>query len=207
MRNLACRKANHGLLFRMRSYSNRHKDVTRAAKPGAIGLISVRRAPGKASQGLLSAGGRVLRCALGRGGISSRKREGDGATPLAAMRVLAGYVRPDAAMPRRAGMSLSVLRRDDGWCDAPADARYNRPVRLPFGPSHERMWRDDRLYDAVVVLDWNIRPRARNLGSAIFLHVAKPGFRPTEGCVAIEPAAMRWLLPRLSRRTVLRVVG
>lgn len=207
MRNLACRKANHGLLFRMRSYSNRQDGDTRAAKPGAIGLICVRRAPGKASQGLLSAGGRVLRCALGRGGISAHKREGDGATPLAAMRVLAAYVRPDAAMPRRAGIPLATTRRDDGWCDATRDARYNRPVRLPFGPSHERLWRDDRLYDAVVVLDWNIRPRARNRGSAIFLHIARAGFRPTEGCVAVEPAAMRWLLPRLSRRTVLKVVG
>ena len=68
------------------------------------------------------------------------------------------------------------------------------------------MLRPDRLYDAVIVLDWNIRPRRRNRGSAIFLHIARPGFRPTEGCVAVSPAAMAWLLPRVSRRTVLRVV-
>jgi L,D-peptidoglycan transpeptidase YkuD (ErfK/YbiS/YcfS/YnhG family) len=167
----------------------------------------VRRAPGDGTRGLLAAGGKVVPCALGRSGISARKREGDGATPLAAMAVLAGYFRPDGGMPRHGGLGLTAIRRDDGWCDAPADANYNRPVRLPYRPSHEKMWRADRLYDAVVVLDWNIRPRARHRGSAIFLHVAREGFRPTEGCVALAPAAMRWLLPRLSRRTVLRVIG
>jgi L,D-peptidoglycan transpeptidase YkuD (ErfK/YbiS/YcfS/YnhG family) len=170
-------------------------------------MVCVRRKPGDVRRGLLAAGGKVVPCALGRSGVSARKREGDGATPLAAMRMLGGYFRPDAGMPRHGGLALASLRRDDGWCDAPGDANYNRPVKLPFVPSHEKMWRADRLYDAVVVLDWNIRPRARNRGSAIFLHVAKAGFRPTEGCVAIAPQAMRWLLPRLSPRTVLRVIG
>jgi L,D-peptidoglycan transpeptidase YkuD (ErfK/YbiS/YcfS/YnhG family) len=170
-------------------------------------MVSVRRKPGDGRKGLLRAGGRVIPCALGRSGISALKREGDGATPLASMRMLGGFFRPDAAMPRRSGLPLAAIGRNDGWCDAPADASYNRPVRLPFRAGHERMWRSDRLYDAVVVLDWNIRHRARNRGSAIFLHVARDGFRPTEGCVAIAPDAMRWLLPRLSRRTVLKVVS
>lgn len=181
--------------------------VSRRGKSTLIGMVSVRRKPGDGSKGLLCAGGRVIACALGRGGISAFKREGDGATPLAGMRMLAGFYRPDASMPRRSGLRLTAIGRRDGWCDAPADANYNRPVRLPFGPSHETLWRKDRLYDAVVVLDWNVRFRARWRGSAIFLHVAREGLRPTEGCVAIPPAAMRWLLPLLSRRTVLRVLG
>jgi L,D-peptidoglycan transpeptidase YkuD (ErfK/YbiS/YcfS/YnhG family) len=170
-------------------------------------MVCVRRAPRDGRRGLLAAGGKVIPCALGRSGISAVKREGDGATPLARMRLLGGYFRPDKAMPRHSALPLAAIGRLDGWCDAPADASYNRPVRLPFKPSHERMWRGDRLYDAVVVLDWNIAPRARNRGSAIFLHIARQGFKPTEGCVAISPAAMRWLLPRLSQRTVLRVLG
>ncbi|MBX3529349.1 MAG: L,D-transpeptidase family protein [Rhizobiaceae bacterium] len=170
-------------------------------------MVSVRRKPGDGRKGLLHAGGRVIPCALGRSGISAFKREGDGATPLAAMRMLGGFYRLGGGMPRASALPLAAIGRHDGWCDAPADANYNRPVQLPSRAGHERMWRSDRLYDAVVVLDWNIRPRARYRGSAIFLHVAKEGFGPTEGCVAIAPAAMRWLLPRLSRRTVLRVIA
>ncbi len=175
-------------------------------KSWLIRAITVRPKPGSRTRGLLATGGRVIPCALGRGGISSRKREGDGATPLASMRVLGGYIRADGRMPRAGALRLAAIRDDDGWCDAPGDANYNCPVRLPFKPSHERMRRSDALYDAVIVLDWNIRTRARNRGSAIFLHIARQGYAPTEGCVAVSPAAMRWLLPRLSRRSVLRVV-
>ena len=182
-------------------------DVSRQRRSGLIRTLVVRPKPGNRARGLLAAGGKVLPCALGRGGISAFKREGDGATPLASMRLLGGFRRPDRAMPRSSGLPLAAIGRDDGWCDAPGDPNYNRPVKLPFRPSHERMWRDDGLYDAVVVLDWNIGARARGRGSAIFLHVARAGFAPTEGCVAIAPAAMRWLLPRLSRRAVLKVLG
>lgn len=191
----------------MQPYSNARPGVSGRGKSTLIDMVFVRRRPGDGRKGLLCAGGRVIPCALGRSGISALKREGDGATPLAQMRMLGGFFRPGAGMPRASALPLAAIGRNDGWCDAPADASYNRPVRLPFRAGHECMWRNDRLYDAVVVLDWNTRPRARYRGSAIFLHVAKDGFAPTEGCVAIAPAAMRWLLPKLSRRTVLRVVG
>lgn len=189
----------------MRSYS-KNRDSTRVGrKLGGVRLITVRPRPGNRRQCLIAVGGRVLPGALGRGGISTFKREGDGATPLAAMRLLGGYFRR-GGMPAASPLPLVPIRADTGWCDAPADPNYNRPVKLPFRASHEEMKRPDRLYDAVVVLDWNVTRRVRNRGSAIFLHVARPGFSPTEGCVAIAPAAMRWLLPRLSRRTVLRVI-
>ncbi len=191
----------------MRPYSTARDGDSVRARSWQIDVICVRAAPRDRPRGLLVAGGRVIPCALGRSGISAFKREGDGATPRAAMRLIGGYFRPDKGMPRRCALPLAPIDRSDGWCDAPGDANYNRPVRLPFRPGHERMWRADRLYDAVIVLDWNFRRRARNRGSAIFLHVARPGFAPTEGCVAISPAAMRWLLPRLSPRTVLKVVG
>lgn len=189
----------------MRSYPKKHDH--NAARPifGALRTLAVRARPGKPSQGLLVAGSRVMPCALGRGGISARKREGDGATPLAAMRLLWGYVRRGRMRPV-SRLSLAPIGADLGWCDAPADRNYNRPVRLPYAASHEDIRRPDRLYDAVIVLDWNIRPRRRGCGSAIFLHVARPGFRPTEGCVAVAPRDMAWLLPRLSPRTVLTVL-
>ena len=165
----------------------------------------VRGRPGNRSQGLLILGNRVMRCALGRSGISANKREGDGATPLASIKVVGGFRRGRRiAAPTR--LSLRAIRADLGWCDAPADANYNRPVRLPFAASHEKMLRGDRLYDVVIVLDWNISSRRRNLGSAIFLHVAKPGYPPTEGCVAVSARDMAWLLPRLSKGRVVSVV-
>lgn len=189
----------------MRAYPRITDSKRVGRKLGRIGQLTVRARPGNRRQCLVWAGGRVLPGALGRSGITAVKREGDGATPLAAMRLVAGYIRRGRMSPV-SRLPLSAIRGDLGWCDAPSDANYNRPVRLPCRASHETMLRADGLYDAVVVLDWNLRPRMRGRGSAIFLHIARPGFLPTEGCVAISPAAMRWLLPRLSRRTVLRVV-
>lgn len=189
----------------MQSYSKKLECKPAGQKYGLPGTLSVRARPGNAAQGILVAGARAMPCALGRGGISAFKREGDGATPLAAMRLLGGYFRR-GRMRAVSGLPLAPVGDGDGWCDAPADRNYNRPVRLPYKASHENMRRPDRLYDAVIVLDWNIRPRMRNRGSAIFLHVAKPGFKPTEGCVAVSPRDMAWLLPRLSPRTVLRVL-
>lgn len=154
----------------------------------------------------MNAGGWVFRCALGRSGISALKREGDGATPLGRLRILCGYRSPGWRR-RPVSLGLATLRVDQGWCDATADRNYNRPVRLPYPASHERMRRPDGLYDVCLVLDWNIRPRRRNCGSAIFFHLARPRHLPTEGCVAIPRPVMARLLPRLSRRTVLRVLG
>lgn len=170
-------------------------------------LATVRLRPGNPRQGLLSIGGKVYPCALGRGGISAFKREGDGATPLARMRVLSGYWRADRHLRPTSALAFRPIHSDDGWCDAPGDANYNRPVRIPYPASHEHMLRNDRLYDHVIVLDWNTGPRKRSAGSAIFLHVAKPGLQPTEGCIAVAPATMRKILPLLSDRTVVQILG
>jgi L,D-peptidoglycan transpeptidase YkuD (ErfK/YbiS/YcfS/YnhG family) len=86
------------------------------------------------------------------------------------------------------------LRPSDGWCDDPADRNYNRPVRLPYPGGHEDMWRQDHLYDIVVVLDWNLRNPRPGSGSAIFFHLASPGFAPTAGCIAVTLPAMRQIL-------------
>ena len=169
-------------------------------------IFGVRRRPGKASQGILSLQGRTFRCALGKGGIAALKREGDGATPLADLRVLGGYFRADGVVRRRDRLGLTPIGGDLGWCDAPDDRNYNRPVRLPYPASHENMRRRDRLYDVCIVLDWNISPRRRNCGSAIFLHIARPGYLPTEGCIALSPRDMQVILPLLSTRTVFRVM-
>lgn len=190
----------------MRSYSKfrEHKGAN-AVKPRGLWRLTVRARPGNPQQGLLNAGGTVFPCALGQGGISTRKREGDGATPLARMRLLSGYFRADHVRAGQTRLAMQPIGSDLGWCEVPNDRNYNRPVRLPYAASHEHMKRNDRLYDFCLVLDWNIVPRRRGRGSAIFFHLARPGFTPTQGCVAVTEKVMARLLPLLSRRTVLSV--
>jgi L,D-peptidoglycan transpeptidase YkuD (ErfK/YbiS/YcfS/YnhG family) len=132
------------------------------------------------------------------------KREGDGGTPLASMRVLRGYVR-ERRFPYRSTLQLERISPTLGWCEVPRDRNYNRPVRMPYAASHECMRREDGLYDACIVLDWNIRPRIHGRGSAIFFHLARLGFKPTAGCVAVSRQVMRRLLPLLSSKTMLTV--
>lgn len=172
---------------------------------GSVRTLTVRARPGKPTHGILQVGATTYACALGRSGITSNKREGDGATPLARMRLLGGYIRR-GRFQARSDLPLALIRADLGWCEVPEDRNYNRPVRMPYAASHETMMRDDNLYDACIVLDWNIRPRLRGRGSAIFFHLARPGFAPTAGCVAVTHKVMARLLPLLSTQTVLRVV-
>jgi L,D-peptidoglycan transpeptidase YkuD (ErfK/YbiS/YcfS/YnhG family) len=157
-----------------------------------------------ATQGWIVLGEWRLRCALGRSGRRAVKREGDGATPLGAYQLLRAYYRSDRIMRPRMQVPLRRLRADDGWCDASNDRNYNRPVRHPYPASAERMWRDDGLYDVVVVLDYNVRSRAKARGSAIFMHCARPGFAPTEGCVALVRSELLRLLARAGRHAVVR---
>lgn len=190
----------------MRSYSKkRERNGVGAKLRSGLPTLTVRAKPGDRSKGLLNAGGIVFPCALGRGGISSLKREGDGATPIGRMRILSGYFRKDHFSPKNTQLAMTPIDPTLGWCEVPDDRNYNRPVRLPYAASHEHMLRDDRLYDVCIVLDWNISPRRRGRGSAIFFHLARPGFSPTQGCVAVTAKVMARLLRHLSERTVLTV--
>ncbi|MBF0268065.1 MAG: L,D-transpeptidase family protein [Alphaproteobacteria bacterium] len=137
-----------------------------------------------------------FRCALGRSGVSTAKREGDGATPAGRFPLRRVFFRPDRLDPPLTRLPVLALHPDDGWCDDPGHLDYNRPVRLPFAASHEKMWREDALYDLGAVLGHNDAPPVPYLGSAIFLHVAKPDYAPTEGCVALALDDLRSLLLR-----------
>ncbi|MEM8663150.1 MAG: hypothetical protein AAGF49_03385 [Pseudomonadota bacterium] len=149
--------------------------------------VLVRPRPGVPHQALVSGGGRVLLAAIGEAGIASAKREGDRATPRLRLRPLAGLSRGRL----RPGVPHRLARSDDGWCDDPRAQAYNRPVRLPFARSHEVLRRDDGLYDAVLFTDHNLRPRVLGHGSAIFIHVARPGLSGTMGCIAFPERVWR----------------
>lgn len=170
-----------------------------------IEVLTVRAVPGAKGRGRLHAGGLVLPCALGPAGIVRRKREGDGATPAGRFRLVHAFWRADRHPRPPLALRLAPIRPGDLWCDDPRHALYNRPARAPFRAGHETMRREDRLYDLVIVTDHNQRPRVRGAGSAIFFHIARDGLTPTQGCVAIAPAAMRRLAPRLAPGAVLAI--
>jgi len=159
--------------------------------------IIVRRAPGRPKEARVQLAHGVRRAALGRGGIRSLKREGDGGTPIGCLPVRRVLYRADR-MPRpRVRVPVQAIRAADGWCDDPKDRNYNRPVRLPYGRGTESMMRNDHLYDLVLVLGHNDRPRLRGRGSAIFAHLARPGHTPTEGCIAFSHRDLMAVLAQL----------
>jgi L,D-peptidoglycan transpeptidase YkuD (ErfK/YbiS/YcfS/YnhG family) len=134
---------------------------------------------------LLHHEGQCYRAAIGKGGMVPRKTEGDGATPLGLLPLRRILYRADRVARPRAAVAVIPLAPHDGWCDDPADHAYNQPVRLPYAARAEELWRSDPLYDVIAVLGWNDSPIVRNAGSAIFLHVARPDYTPTEGCIAL----------------------
>ena len=139
-------------------------------------------------------GDRVWACAIGRGGVCAEKREGDGATPSGAWPLRSLFYRPDRVGRPVTSLPCRALTPQDGWCDDPADPAYNRLVALPYPSRHEAMWREDHLYDMVVTLAHNDDPPVPGRGSAIFLHVAKHDYGPTEGCVALAAEDLRVFL-------------
>lgn len=163
-------------------------------------------------RGILAVGERRFPCAVGRGGLKARKREGDGATPIGTWPILAVLYRSDRvrrpAGPFSAGpMTARPIRPDDGWCDALGDRNYNRAVRHPYPASAEHLWREDRLYDLVLVLGHNTRPRIQGHGSAIFMHLSRVDYAPTAGCIGLRERDLRCVIATLARRTRVHVPG
>lgn len=167
----------------------------------AIGCIRIQIRPGRRSQGWLSAGAMTWPVALGRGSIRADKREGDGGTPAGTFHPVRLWWRADR-LPRPA--TLLPVRRigpNDAWCEDPSDRRYNRFFQRSEEEKGDRLRRDDRLYDLVVEIDHNTRPRVAGRGSAVFIHVARDGFAPTAGCVALRFQDLLKLVAKLSPNT------
>ena len=147
---------------------------------------------------VLDWGAGVRRAAIGPGGIAVKGGEGDGITPIGSWPVREIFYRADRIARPDVKLPLRAIQPDDGWCDAPNDDCYNRLVRLPYRASAETMWRDDHLYDLVAVLGFNDDPVLAGKGSAIFLHLAKPDYASTHGCVALAFADVLAALEQLA---------
>jgi len=163
--------------------------------------MTVRRKPGNPTRGWLIAGQLSLPVALGRGGVKANKREGDGATPRGTFRLKRLWWRAERHARPATLLPAQRIKPDDGWCEDPSDRHYNRPVKVPPQAKADRLARADALYDFIVEIDHNTRPRVAGRGSAVFIHVARPRLAPTAGCVALELSSLRRLLARVGPRT------
>ncbi|AMN38683.1 L,D-transpeptidase family protein [Rhodoplanes sp. Z2-YC6860] len=166
-----------------------------------IATFFVRRKPGFSTRGWLIAGPLALPVALGRGGIRANKREGDGGTPRGTFRLKRLWWRADRVARPLTHLPIRPITGVDGWCEDPADRRYNQPIRLAKGHPGDRLKREDGLYDFIIEIDHNTRPRIAGRGSAVFVHVARPGFAPTAGCVALKTGALKRLLAQVGPKT------
>ncbi len=166
-------------------------------------LVSL-SSPGRAT---LRWGAATYRCALGRAGLRADKREGDGATPAGCFPLRRVLYRADRLERPETALALAPITPTDGWCEDPADPEYNQQVRLPYPGRAEALWREDGIYDLVVVLGWNDDPVVPARGSAIFLHVARPDYAPTQGCVALALGDLTWLLKGVAHETRLCVTA
>jgi len=167
----------------------------------AFDLIRVRARPGSRTRGILLAGPLAIPVVLGRGGIRANKFEGDGATPRGRFQLRRLWWRADRHPRPRTMLPVRRITRDLAWCEDTTDRRYNRPFLRSANEPGDRLWRDDRLYDFIVEIDHNTRPRVAGRGSAVFLHVARPNRSPTAGCVAMTAVDLRRLLARLGPTT------
>jgi L,D-peptidoglycan transpeptidase YkuD (ErfK/YbiS/YcfS/YnhG family) len=153
--------------------------------------------PRHGHRGTFSVFDETCECALGRSGVRAEKREGDGATPVGRFALREIRYRADRLALPETQLAAAPIRKDDGWCDDPADPAYNCAVTLPYGASAETMWREDGLYDLLVILGHNDAPPIAGMGSAIFLHCASPELGETEGCVALPRDTLLALVPCL----------
>lgn len=157
------------------------------------------------SEGFLHWGQEIYRCALGRGGFKENKKEGDGTTPAGTFKLREVLYRADRMARPKTQLPVREIKESDGWCDDVKSPNYNKLIKLPTEEKHEKLFRDDEVYDLIVVLGYNDEPVVPGLGSAIFMHIARPTYSPTEGCIALEKSELLKILETCDSETTIRI--
>ncbi|MEZ5830793.1 MAG: L,D-transpeptidase family protein [Dongiaceae bacterium] len=158
------------------------------------------------TRGTARLGDRMFSCALGRSGLVVDKHEGDGGTPVGRFPFRRLLYRADRVQHIATRLPALHIEPEDGWCDDPESQDYNRPIRLPNSARHERLWRDDHLYDLVLVIGHNDDPIVPGAGSAVFLHVARPDYGPTEGCIAFRQEDLLAILSDIGTSDAIKIM-
>ncbi len=146
-----------------------------------------------------------FRCALGKGGVKKKTMEGDNITPKGIFKIIKIYYRPDKIKKIKTLIKKIKIKKNMGWCDDPSSRFYNKLINLPTKYSHEKLYRNDRLYDLIVVLSYNTNPIIKNKGSAIFIHIAKNSYKKTKGCIALKKEHLIEIISKIKKNTKIKI--
>jgi L,D-peptidoglycan transpeptidase YkuD (ErfK/YbiS/YcfS/YnhG family) len=145
------------------------------------------------------------RCALGKAGVNKKIKEGDNVTPKGIFKITKIYFRPDRIKHIKTNIKKIKIKKNIGWCDDPKSRFYNMQIKLPNKYSHERLYRNDNVYDLIAVLNYNTNPIIKNKGSAIFIHIAKNSYKKTEGCIALKKEHLINILTHIKKNTKIKI--
>ena len=146
-----------------------------------------------------------LKCAIGKRGITSKKREGDKKTPKGTFKFVSLFYRKDRVKKISTSLKKNVIKKNMGWCDDPDSKHYNKLIKFPFKFSAEKLFLKKNIYDIILIINFNLKPVIKNKGSAIFLHISKKNYGPTNGCIAVSLQDMKLLLSKINKKTILKV--
>ena len=146
------------------------------------------------------------KCAVGKRGISIKKKEGDLITPKGTFKIREIFYRKDRVQNLKTRLKKTAIRKNMGWCDDPKSKKYNKLIYFPFKYSAEKLYRRENIYDIILVLNFNMNPVKKNKGSAIFIHVAKKSFQPTQGCIALNKFELIKLVKSIKINTVIKII-
>jgi L,D-peptidoglycan transpeptidase YkuD (ErfK/YbiS/YcfS/YnhG family) len=147
-----------------------------------------------------------FKCSLGKAGIRKKRKEGDNITPRGKYKIVTIYYRSDRIKKISSKLKLIKIKKNMGWCDDPNNKNYNQLIKIPSKYSYERLFRNENIYDLIIVLNYNMNPVIKNKGSAIFIHIAKKRFQPTEGCIAISKKNLLYLIRNISKNTKIKII-
>ena len=145
--------------------------------------------------------GYKLKCCIGKSGLTTRKKEGDLATPKGLFKLGLLYYRKDRIKTLKCKLNKKVIKKNMGWCDDVRSKRYNKEISFPFKYGAEKLYRIDKIYDILINIKYNQSPVIKNKGSAIFLHLSNQKYKPTTGCVAIKKKDFFKILPLINQNT------